>query len=55
MGGKDTGESDASKYIFLYSFEFWNHVSLLDIQKLNQHYNTEEILMKVIALIHRAT
>ena len=46
MGGKDTGESDASKYIFLYSFEFWNHVSLLDIQKLNQRRWEGKIILK---------
>ena len=33
---RDTGQKDASDYIFLYSFEFWNHVTPLDSQKLNQ-------------------
>ena len=37
-GGKgeveDVGQSDASDSIFSYSFEFWKHVTVLDIQKI---------------------
>lgn len=31
---EDVRESDASDSIFSYSFEFWKHVMVLDIQKI---------------------